>query len=413
MFRIEATPINPPGAIGYDPRRRSMQFASADRAKRIFDKWTADGWNVYRYGPIHGAPPCRGSFDNKTCIWFDSIADIELYGWRFAGHTDEILTGRAYDHRGWFTAPDGWDGETMRGAVVLLPHGLACPAVVESVSGMVVVFADSRHWVEATSADANATRAHHQEAARCADRIAEIAAEKERDYQEKWRRAANLADRIDELTKLGQFADGSRLSPWIESERETLLTLEALSKEFMKPFVDSCKLPIANSAGYYPGEQIDLSELRSNWPKGENRKPLPVVYFSRLSASGYLDCTDWQGPFATIAEAFTELANLYGEGITTHELADLDLIDDPECTEHFPHPRAGELLTAKPYRRRFHGVGRHFIGFDHTVYGLEIVRGDDGASIYFQGDDIETVTREIAARGVDSVGADYAEQMTL
>lgn len=301
MYRIEATPINPPGTIGYDPRRRSMQFASAERAKQVFDKWTADGWNVYRYGPLHGAPPCRGSFDNKPCIWFDSRADLELYGWRFAGFADEIV-GRGIDHRGWFTDSDG-DGEVYRGAVVLLPHGIACPAVYDSCSDGIAVFLGSGFWLSADNPDDNATRSHHDTAARHADSIAEHAAEHERDYQEKWQRAANLADRLDELTKLGQFADGSRLNPWIESERETLLMLEALSREFMSPHVEKTK-------------------------RGK--------YRARLSASGYLDCTDWGRPCKTIAQAYTELADLYGDGVETTELSDLDLIDDPDCAEHFP-----------------------------------------------------------------------------
>lgn len=32
---------------------------------------------------------------------------------------------------------------------------------------------------------------------------------------------------------------------------------------------------------------------------------------ARLSASGYLDCTDWTGPYATEAEALEALAEMY------------------------------------------------------------------------------------------------------
>lgn len=35
--------------------------------------------------------------------------------------------------------------------------------------------------------------------------------------------------------------------------------------------------------------------------------------YCRLSASGYLDCTDWHGPFKTIEEAAQCLVDLYGE----------------------------------------------------------------------------------------------------
>ena len=36
-------------------------------------------------------------------------------------------------------------------------------------------------------------------------------------------------------------------------------------------------------------------------------------YYCRLSASGYLDCTDWSGPYATIEEAAQALLDLYGD----------------------------------------------------------------------------------------------------
>ena len=35
--------------------------------------------------------------------------------------------------------------------------------------------------------------------------------------------------------------------------------------------------------------------------------------YCRLSASGYLDCTDWHGPFATIDEAAQCLIDTYGD----------------------------------------------------------------------------------------------------
>ena len=35
-------------------------------------------------------------------------------------------------------------------------------------------------------------------------------------------------------------------------------------------------------------------------------------WFARLSAPGYLDCTDWSGPFASPAEASGYLREMYG-----------------------------------------------------------------------------------------------------
>lgn len=62
---------------------------------------------------------------------------------------------------------------------------------------------------------------------------------------------------------------------------------EALEDGFMTP--DSCWLGV--------GEVCEDSE------EGE---------YYRLSAPGYLDCTEWVGPFATIEEGLAELISLYG-----------------------------------------------------------------------------------------------------
>lgn len=36
-------------------------------------------------------------------------------------------------------------------------------------------------------------------------------------------------------------------------------------------------------------------------------------YYCRLSASGYLDCTDWSGPFETQREAEEHLVEMYDD----------------------------------------------------------------------------------------------------
>ena len=42
-----------------------------------------------------------------------------------------------------------------------------------------------------------------------------------------------------------------------------------------------------------------------NWIAEENG------FYARLSAPGYMDCTDWSGPYDTEQEAMTELDSLY------------------------------------------------------------------------------------------------------
>ena len=36
-------------------------------------------------------------------------------------------------------------------------------------------------------------------------------------------------------------------------------------------------------------------------------------WFARLSAPGYLDCTEWQGPYETREEAIADLVSTYGD----------------------------------------------------------------------------------------------------
>lgn len=63
--------------------------------------------------------------------------------------------------------------------------------------------------------------------------------------------------------------------------------LEAMEKQFMQPEL---------------WESNTDSENRSGW-------------FCRLSAPGYLDCTDTGGPFETELEAKTYLVEMYGDDI--------------------------------------------------------------------------------------------------
>ena len=42
-------------------------------------------------------------------------------------------------------------------------------------------------------------------------------------------------------------------------------------------------------------------------------EPMDDGYYSRLSAPGYLDCTDWTGPYDSADEAGAELVSMFGE----------------------------------------------------------------------------------------------------
>lgn len=45
--------------------------------------------------------------------------------------------------------------------------------------------------------------------------------------------------------------------------------------------------------------------------EGGDPDPPKAGWYGRLSASGYLDATDWTGPFETSEEALQEVMNLY------------------------------------------------------------------------------------------------------
>lgn len=42
-------------------------------------------------------------------------------------------------------------------------------------------------------------------------------------------------------------------------------------------------------------------------------------FFCRLTAPGYMDCTDWSGPYDTLAEAREAIENMYDVDATTGE----------------------------------------------------------------------------------------------
>ena len=56
----------------------------------------------------------------------------------------------------------------------------------------------------------------------------------------------------------------------------------------------------------YKGEDIESELLHSGLDIESNG------YYCRLSANGYLDCTDWHGPFDTIEECAENLIETYG-----------------------------------------------------------------------------------------------------
>jgi hypothetical protein len=122
--------------------------------------------------------------------WVENVS----CGLRLVGFADEIA--RSIDHKGWFLRDDGIDGEVYRGVVYQLPtrHRL----------GMFVYgYADPNNDDCALLCFADPSM-DKMEAARRADRFAEIMAEGERDYNRAWyagNRFNELAEEIASMRK--------------------------------------------------------------------------------------------------------------------------------------------------------------------------------------------------------------------
>jgi hypothetical protein len=77
---------------------------------------------------------------------------------------------------------------------------------------------------------------------------------------------------------------------------------------------------------YYEGSRLDTIELVRGW-------------CARYSAAGYLDCTDWCGPYATEDEALQACREVYGDD----EDDEADDEGDDLADEIFDNPSPADL----------------------------------------------------------------------
>ena len=90
---------------------------------------------------------------------------------------------------------------------------------------------------------------------------------------------------------------GAEKEPIAEDiDMEAFEWLHRQTKEFMEP----------NITWFDEGE---LEAPEDSLPV----EPLGAGWYSRLSAPGYMDCTEWSGPFETELEAVLDLHELYGD----------------------------------------------------------------------------------------------------
>lgn len=133
--------------------------------------------------------PSRGG-GNVGGVPSDSIRWVEnpsAAGLRYVGFADEV--NHWIRHKGWYTSPDGDDGEVYRGVVYLLPGRNRAPRFVGGYSNP---------WNDGVRIDFGSICEDSDTAANIGDRLAEIDAEKERDYQEAWQAGRQCEDLLDE-----------------------------------------------------------------------------------------------------------------------------------------------------------------------------------------------------------------------
>lgn len=143
----------------------------------------------YKRATIEYNPVCDPKYTHgyHHVRWVENASD----GLRFVGFADEIV--KSINHRGWFTVDDdAFADETYRGVVYQLPAG----------KGFAYGYADPDNKNCALLCfDLEASK---EDAARSADRFAELYAEEARDFNRAWqagRRVESLADEIKEARR--------------------------------------------------------------------------------------------------------------------------------------------------------------------------------------------------------------------
>lgn len=179
---------------------RCLEMARADLARAGHSNFT-----FYAMSDGAGAPGERGG------RW---IERPEAFGLRFVGFSDELRDGGRNSHSGWFLYPDGDPCEVARGCVYQLPARNGRPVYVEALrtgetlgrrtewrdmseDGSALLFFGSLHYGDKGGDEYSRTSDCSdavKDAARGADREAEIYAERERDYQEAWQAGSRCAD---------------------------------------------------------------------------------------------------------------------------------------------------------------------------------------------------------------------------
>lgn len=84
---------------------------------------------------------------------------------------------------------------------------------------------------------------------------------------------------------------------------------------FMNPDIfegDMWEVETREGTSFFPCGNFTIDEIKELSLNPDDEVEKVSGWWGRMSASGYLDCTDWTGPFGTEEECMEELENMYG-----------------------------------------------------------------------------------------------------
>lgn len=268
----------------------------------------------YALRPYSERPPqwfgARGSVGaafeagGDSLRWFEGTADAGL---RFIGWSDELPGGP--EHSGWFMREDDWDSETLRGGVWQLPGRKGRARLVY---GYAVFESGGRREMNPGSAaicvsdiletegpeDSEYIRESDaaRDAARYADRVAELQAEESRDYDAAWQKGREAAEHDAECVAARR--ELLRLLPELRPLRRSRVPMAPLGRatcEVLRARVDSLLETISASREARDKLWDDCGSYAAEaWRAGfcDNAEG----GFRRAVALGYASRADWEGP---------------------------------------------------------------------------------------------------------------------
>lgn len=164
-------------------------FATAN-PEYLESSWPTNALAVARLAHAFARPANNGTWSEDRREYY---ATAWPDGWRVLGTSEEVCRkegSRRVDHSGWYTSPEGDDGQTLSGYVLQIP---ARDGVAQYVAGTAHSEFDGVTIYPAARYDSPL------DAASAADDHAKTDAEQEREYQTAWRAGQEWAEKGEEI----------------------------------------------------------------------------------------------------------------------------------------------------------------------------------------------------------------------